>query len=122
MYLYITGYPIRTSPDHRSLSTSLKLFAACHVLHRQWKPRHPPCTLTYFLFSRFSFFYFLPLFLPTYFFTFFCFFLSSSFLSLVSPSPLSMLIYYLFKINAMENIGFEPMTPSLQSWCSSQLS
>jgi len=22
----------------------------------------------------------------------------------------------------VENIGFEPMTPSLQSWCSSQLS
>ena len=96
MYLYITGYPIRISPDHRSLGTSLKLFAACHVLPRQWKPRHPPCTLTYFLFSRFSFFIFSPsLYLPIFFFfaLFFSFFF---FLSLVSPSPLSMLIYYLF--------------------------
>ena len=26
-----------------------KLIAAYHVLHRLWEPRHPPCTLYYFL-------------------------------------------------------------------------
>ncbi len=26
-----------------------RLFAAYHVLHRLWVPRHPPCTLIYFL-------------------------------------------------------------------------
>ena len=28
---------------------SPQLIAAYHVLHRLWEPRHPPCTLSYFL-------------------------------------------------------------------------
>ena len=28
---------------------SPRLIAAYHVLHRLWEPRHPPCTLSYFL-------------------------------------------------------------------------
>src|SRR5262245_59764748 len=39
------GFPIRTSPDQRSVSTSPGLFAAAHVLHRLLAPRHPPCAL-----------------------------------------------------------------------------
>ena len=43
--LPVTGFPIRTSPDRRLLSTSPKLIAASHVLHRLLAPRHPPCAL-----------------------------------------------------------------------------
>jgi hypothetical protein len=43
--LPVPGFPIRTSPDQRSLSTSPKLIAASHVLHRLLAPRHPPCAL-----------------------------------------------------------------------------
>src|ERR671937_3015953 len=39
------GFPIRTSPDQRLVSTSPGLFAAAHVLHRLSAPRHPPCAL-----------------------------------------------------------------------------
>ena len=39
------GFPIRTSRDQRSVSTSPALFAAAHVLHRLLAPRHPPCAL-----------------------------------------------------------------------------
>ena len=40
------GFPIRTPPDQRSLSTSPELFAAGHVLHRLCAPRHPPSALS----------------------------------------------------------------------------
>ena len=40
------GFPIRISPGQRSLSTSPKLFAASHVLHRLYAPRHPPSALS----------------------------------------------------------------------------
>ena len=43
--LPVPGFPIRKSPDQRSLSTSPKLIAASHVLHRLLAPRHPPCAL-----------------------------------------------------------------------------
>ena len=39
------GFPIRKSPDQRSVSTSPGLIAAAHVLHRLLAPRHPPCAL-----------------------------------------------------------------------------
>ena len=39
------GFPIRTSSDHSSVASSLKLFAGSHVLHRLPTPRHPPCAL-----------------------------------------------------------------------------
>ena len=39
------GFPIRTSPGQRLVSTSPELFAAAHVLHRLSAPRHPPCAL-----------------------------------------------------------------------------
>ena len=43
--LPVTGFPIRKSPGQRSLSTSPKLIAASHVLHRLLAPRHPPYAL-----------------------------------------------------------------------------
>src|SRR2546428_1044431 len=36
------GYPIRTSPDQSLLGSSPRLIAACYVLHRRSKSRHPP--------------------------------------------------------------------------------
>src|SRR5262249_49979086 len=39
------GFPIRKSPDRRSFSSSPRLIAAIHVLHRLLVPRHPPCAL-----------------------------------------------------------------------------
>src|SRR5450759_1508872 len=39
------GFPIRKSPGHRLFSTSPKLIAAGHVLHRLLAPRHPPMAL-----------------------------------------------------------------------------
>ena len=42
------GFPIRTSPVHRVLARSPKLFAGSYVLHRLQLPRHPPCALSSF--------------------------------------------------------------------------
>jgi hypothetical protein len=46
--LRLPGFPIRTSPDHRVLARSPKLFAGSYVLHRLLLPRHPPCALSHF--------------------------------------------------------------------------
>ena len=40
------GYPIRKSPDQRSVANSPGHNAGSHVLHRLSMPRHPPCALT----------------------------------------------------------------------------
>ena len=45
------GFPIRTSPDQRSVGNSPELFAATHVLHRLLAPRHPPHALSSLLTS-----------------------------------------------------------------------
>ena len=39
------GFPIRKSWDQRLVSTSPRLIAAAHVLHRLSAPRHPPYAL-----------------------------------------------------------------------------
>jgi hypothetical protein len=39
------GYPIRKSPDQRSVANSPGHNAGSHVLHRLSMPRHPPCAL-----------------------------------------------------------------------------
>lgn len=49
--LRLLGFPIRTSPDHRSVGNSPELFAATHVLHRLSAPRHPPHALSSLLTS-----------------------------------------------------------------------
>ena len=46
------GFPIRTSPDIAPMCGSPKLIAACHVLHRLFLPRHPPCALSSLTFVR----------------------------------------------------------------------
>jgi hypothetical protein len=46
------GFPIRKSPDQRSFSSSPRLIAAVHVLHRPLMPRHPPCALVLLTFVR----------------------------------------------------------------------
>lgn len=43
------GFPIRTSQDRRSVTSSSGLFAGSHVLHRLSTPRHPPCALRSFV-------------------------------------------------------------------------
>lgn len=40
------GFPIQRSPDQRLFANSPEHIAGCHVFHRLWTPRHPPCTLT----------------------------------------------------------------------------
>ena len=39
------GFPIRTSPDQRSVANSPGHIAGSNVLHRLSMPRHPPCAL-----------------------------------------------------------------------------
>src|SRR3954462_544455 len=40
------GFPIRESADQWMFSSSPRLIAAVHALHRLLVPRHPPCALT----------------------------------------------------------------------------
>jgi hypothetical protein len=40
------GYPIRKSPDQRSVANSPGHIAGSYVLHRLLVPRHPPCALS----------------------------------------------------------------------------
>jgi len=44
--LRVLGFPIRISPDYWLVGTYPELFAASHVLHRFWSPRHPPLALS----------------------------------------------------------------------------
>ena len=102
------------------ICTSPGLFAAYHVLHRLSEPRHPPSALIYFLtivdrtnkYIRLSF--------------------AHTFSFLFVVRSLELLFYSLACVNmskifsgtcpGVENNGFEPLTPCLQSRCSSQLS
>src|SRR5437667_7039521 len=43
------GFPIRKSPDQSLISSSPRLIAAVHVLHRLQVPRHPPCALIHLI-------------------------------------------------------------------------
>ena len=40
------GFPIRTSQDQSSVTSSPGLIAGSNVLHRLSTPRHPPCALS----------------------------------------------------------------------------
>ena len=44
-----TGLPHSDISGSKVICTSPKLFAAYHVLHSLWEPRHPPCALINFL-------------------------------------------------------------------------
>ena len=39
------GFPHSDIPGSKLACSSPRLFAACHVLHRRFVPRHPPCAL-----------------------------------------------------------------------------
>ena len=108
------------------ICTSPKLIAAYHVLHRLQEPRHPPYALSYLLT--------VPVMLravsaKSCTFGKFTFIARSSFLSLEITKNLLFVQYVkdlfcscLAAFAFVENNGFEPLTPCLQSRCSSQLS
>ena len=83
-----------------------RIFAACRALHRLREPRHPPCALSCFLLSG----------APTPWRRRACLLRLSSFLSQHVIDRASQ------PRDGVENNGFEPLTPCLQSRCSSQLS
>ena len=96
----LDGLPHSDISGSRCICHSPELFAAYHVLLRLREPRHPPYALLCFLLSfRSSSFHSHELFAR-----------SVSFASNTSM------------IFCVENNGFEPLTPCLQSRCSSQLS
>ena len=115
--LQLSGLSHSEIPGSRVICTLPGLIAAYHVLHRLREPRHPPVAL---------------------FLLFFCLNYTSSFCStlLVFRVKLSTIlftieIYFVYKLSmngctfelcGVENNGFEPLTPCLQSRCSSQLS
>ena len=47
--LQIVRFPHSEIRGSIHICWSPRLIAAYHVLHRLWEPRHPPCTLSYFL-------------------------------------------------------------------------
>ena len=102
------------------ICTYPRLIAAYHVLHRLQEPRHPPYALSY---------------LPAapegavsagglYFVYLFCCdrFVDNKLLQNVCLYNMSKIHVISFRDNQVENNGFEPLTPCLQSRCSSQLS
>ena len=91
------------------ICTYPRLIAAYHVLHRLREPRHPPCALSYLSYLKLrpcgrtlGIYFQLVLKFVAVFNCCFCHIMS--------------------KIVIVENNGFEPLTPCLQSRCSSQLS
>ena len=109
----------------RVICTYPKLIAAYHVLHRLQEPRHPPYALSYLLaapqwlwaVSAESCTYCLPFLLSI------CSFVWSLIAQRQTDSLSNMSKIILCSICCgVENNGFEPLTPCLQSRCSSQLS
>ena len=115
--LQLSGLSHSEIPGSKVICTLPGLIAAYHVLHRLREPRHPPVALLLL---------------------FFCLNYTSSFCStlLVIRVKLSTIFFKLCRnllrvqiVNErasfdakVENNGFEPLTPCLQSRCSSQLS
>ena len=102
-------------PGSKVICTLPGLIAAYHVLHRLREPRHPPCALKCFLLVE----------LPASqkgtegsAHTFSCMINVLKLLSCVSICQRSLPQ----TMRMVENNGFEPLTPCLQSRCSSQLS
>ena len=103
-HIIADGFPHSDICGSRVICTSPQLFAAYHVLRRLREPRHPPYALCYFLVLFFKELFGLTF---VYFGFVFCSFLS---------------FFQYVKDLLVENNGFEPLTPCLQSRCSSQLS
>ena len=99
------GLPHSDTRGSRAVCASPRLFAACRVLPRLQKPRHPPCALVHFL-RR-----------------------ARARLPPAHRAPLSLLLLLVVlcvpsrqRTAPVENVGVEPTTPCLQGRCSSQLS
>jgi hypothetical protein len=119
------GSPIQRSPDQSLLSGYPKLIAASHVFHRHPAPRHPPSALSslaialhHSVQSQSETFSAFEIAFPVFSFQ------RANRVSALSQVlrtkswnmlriQLLVLIAYLVEVN-----GLEPMTPSLQSWCS----
>ena len=99
------GLPHSEICGSRDICSSPQLFAAYHVLLRLREPRHPPYALFYFLRLRPSLFderrvsY-----------------------SMALAFSFCLRFHHVKDLFFVENNGFEPLTPCLQSRCSSQLS
>ena len=122
------GFPHSDTRGSQAVRASPRLFAACRVLPRLREPRHPPRALRYLsrtgarpsslsgegpleLSS-------LLLVYSVVFQVLLSFLLCLSFHPVKEPSPSGASA----PRGRVENKGVEPLTPSLQSWCSSQLS
>ena len=121
------GFPHSEISGSMLICSSPKLIAAYHVLHRLQEPRHPPYALSY-LFDFHLYCYGRCLLKVVLFgkFTFSCSFFIVSFeiLKNLLCCPIcqrSIRLAFRLGMN-VENNGFEPLTPCLQSRCSSQLS
>ena len=109
----------------RDICSYPRLIAAYHVLHRLREPRHPPCALSY-LSYRLRHYVARTVYTFSLYFGFklcFCHIMSKI------VSVVLMIDYVRLRslrlssnLHAVENNGFEPLTPCLQSRCSSQLS
>jgi hypothetical protein len=110
------GCPIRKSADISLVCSSPQLIAAYHVLLRLSEPRHPPYALKCFKrvcrYSSFTTCYF------QYVKELICKIAALQMFGLRIPDPnVTSSFVYCVEVN-----GVEPMTPCLQSRCSSQLS
>ena len=121
--LQAAGLSHSETPGSPGICPSPRIIAAYRVLHRLREPRHPPCALIIFsLRSRHS------TAAPSggrgaHAHTFSCIY-CFTFLWLVSTVLLVQHVKDRSRKNfrRVENNGFEPLTPCLQSRCSSQLS
>ena len=110
-----SGLPHSEIHESMGICPSSWLIAAYHVLRRLREPRHPLCALVSFLF-------FFVIFFEILFIILICNRIIAYYLLLVFDffkSLRSIMSMCSFRV---ENNGFEPLTPCVQSRCSSQLS
>ena len=122
-------------PASTAICASTGLIAAYHVLHRLQEPRHPPCALCYFLPTSDA--YASPDSLRrikakaegSIYIRLFDFCSTLNFSACINMSMIALLCppdgegrAFADAYALVENNGFEPLTPCLQSRCSSQLS
>ena len=105
------GLPHSDTHGSRAVRASPWTFAACRVLRRLREPRHPPCALPRFSLSLVSRRIAAPRLARV-----------SLSLCLLSIPSCQRTARKDLPSASVENKGVEPLTPSLQSWCSSQLS
>ena len=114
----------------RDICSYPRLIAAYHVLHRLREPRHPPCALSYLSYrfttcvARSVYTFSLYLILLQLLNCCFCHIMSKIVVEIPAPECRYLIIGCAYPqiFHYVENNGFEPLTPCLQSRCSSQLS